>query len=186
MNGPTREPCSTPSCHPCKGRGPSSFGLFFEYLCFCLPPMTFLIKRLWLINKIWRIPYVCSLIPCPYPERFIGIKIKSGIILLVLQKELFEGVRESIKAHAKGNEEEFGEALVVFSLESLTAFKEPDGNLFESWNGIFMTIYTSDGSFFEDTYLFEKGNLRSILLAKMIKLFGILEGFGIVFFLWFP
>src|SRR3989339_693690 len=58
MNGPTGGSQSLLSCHPCKGRGPSSLGLFYEYLRFCLSLMLFRIKRLWLIDKIWRISYI--------------------------------------------------------------------------------------------------------------------------------
>src|SRR3989339_1112800 len=77
--------------------------LSFKYLCFCLPPMTILYKRLWIIDKLGGISYVCSLILWPCPERFIGIKIKRGIILLVLEKELFECFLETIKAHPEWN-----------------------------------------------------------------------------------
>src|SRR3989339_1044524 len=104
----------------------------------------------------------------------------------MFKKELFEDFSERVEAHAKGNKKEFGKALVVFSLESLAAFKETRSYLFQGGNGILLSIYTNDGSFFEDAYLFKKGDLRSVLLTKMIKLFGILKGFGIIFFLWFP
>src|SRR3989339_1604565 len=108
------------------------------------------------------------------------------MILFVLKKKLFKSFIKTIKAHSEWNKEEFGKALVVFSGKFFTAFKETNGDLFESWNGIFMTIYTRDHSVFENPNLFEKGNLRSILLTKMVKTFSVFKGFGIVFFLWFP
>ncbi|HBK33687.1 TPA: hypothetical protein DDZ06_01580 [Candidatus Uhrbacteria bacterium] len=57
--------------------------------------------------------------------------------------------------------------------------------MFQGGDGINLSIYASDGSFFEDAYLFKKGDLRSILLTKMVKTFSVFKGFSIVFFLGF-
>src|SRR3989339_771773 len=102
------------------------------------------------------------------------------MILFVLKKKLFKSFIKTIKAHSEWNKEEFGKALVVFSGKFFTAFKETNGDLFESWNGIFMTIYTRDHSVFENPDLFKKGNLKIILLFEVIKLLSILDGFGIL------
>ncbi|MDP2815442.1 MAG: hypothetical protein Q8O19_02050 [Rectinemataceae bacterium] len=62
--------------------------------------------------------------------------------LPVVEKELFEGFLKGIKAHAKGNEEEFGKALVTFGLENFTTLKETGSDMFEGGDGIDVTVYT--------------------------------------------
>src|SRR3989339_1428368 len=97
-----------------------------------------------------------------------------------------ESPNEISKAHAKRNKKKFGKALIAFSLKSLAVFKETRSYLFQGGDRIGFTVYTHDSITFKNPNLFQKLNLKIVLLAKMIKLFGILEGFGIVFFLWFP
>src|SRR3989339_573587 len=97
-----------------------------------------------------------------------------------------ESPNEISKAHAKRNKKKFGKALIAFSLKSLAVFKETRSYLFQGGDGIGFAVYTHDSITFKNPNLFQKLNLKIVLLAKMIKLFGILEGFGIVFFLWFP
>src|SRR3989339_522143 len=123
------------------GKGILIVFLFPKYLHLGLSLMTLFIKRLWIIEKIWRIPRVCSLIVSRCEERHAGIKIKR-VGLFIFDEKLFDGFLESIKAHPKRNEKKFGKTLVVFGFESLAAFKQTRSYLFESWHGIFMTVYT--------------------------------------------
>jgi hypothetical protein len=107
------------------------FGLCREDLRFGLALMVLRIKGGWVVDDLWRISCVSSLISfCPHPERLFSIQFKIRVLLFVGKEKMFEGVYESVQAHAKGNKKKFGEALIVFGKEFLAAFVESGSDLF--------------------------------------------------------
>src|SRR3989339_710418 len=89
--------------------------LFLKYLYLGLSLMILFIKRLWIIDKFREISIVCSLIFFRCIKRIVSIEIKVRVLFLVIKKKLFKDFLKNIETHAKGNKEEFGKALVVFS-----------------------------------------------------------------------
>jgi hypothetical protein len=169
MNGPSWE-----------GRG--VLGLCREDLSFGFALVVLRIKGGWVVDQDWGAvgikTSISSLISFfPHPERLISIQFKIRVFLLVGKKETFESVYESIQAHAKGNQEKFGEALVMFGGEFLSAFVKPGSDLFQGGNRITFAVYSFDVSVFENTYLTKKRDLRSVLFFEVIVLFHIFQNF---------
>jgi hypothetical protein len=171
MNSPSRE-----------GRG--VFGLCREDLGFGLTLMVFGVKGGWVVDQSWGTVRfggsVCFLVVTPDQERIFSIQFKIRVFLLMDPEEMFESVYESVQAHAKGNKKKFGKALIVFGREFLAAFVESESDLFQGRNRIVFAVYGFNVSVFENTYLFKKRDLGSILFFEVIVFFRVFQGLTIL------